>query len=188
MTALGREVKRSFSLPLGINILRNDAEAAIAVAAAVCAEFIRVNVHTGARVTDQGLIEGRAHETLRYRLSLGADIRIFADADVKHSAPVALRGMKVEVEELVSRGGADAVIVTGSATGSPTSFEDLKTAKEAAGKVPVFAGSGVEASNVAAVLKIADGVIVGTAFKRDGITENPVEADRVRKFMSKMGS
>src|SRR5262249_62363457 len=116
MTALGREVRREFTLPLGINILRNDGESALAVAAAVSAEFIRVNVLTGARITDQGLIEGTAHDTLRYRKLLGGDVQILADVDVKHSAPVALRELKIEVEELVSRGCADAVIVTGTAT------------------------------------------------------------------------
>ena len=184
MTALSREVRRSFKLPLGINLLRNDGESAIAVASAAAAEFIRVNVHTGARVTDQGVIEGSAHETLRYRKFLGADVKIFADADVKHSAPVANRGMKIEVEELLSRGCADAVIVTGAATGRTTSLEDLKTAKEAAGPAPVFAGSGVDARNVADVLKIADGAIVGTAFKKDGVTNGPVELDRVKALMN----
>lgn len=183
MTALSREVRRSFKLPLGINLLRNDAESAIAVASAAPADFIRVNIHTGARVTDQGVIEGSAHETLRYRKFLGGDVKIFADADVKHSAPVAERGMKIEVEELLSRGCADAVIVTGAATGHTTSLEDLRTAKAAAGRALVFAGSGVDISNVAEVLKIADGAIVGTAFKRDGITTNPVEFDRVKAFM-----
>jgi hypothetical protein len=183
MTAIGREVRRGFNLPLGVNILRNDAESAIAVASAMAAEFIRVNVHTGARVTDQGVIEGTAHETLRYRKLLDSDVRIFADVDVKHSAPVAARGLKVEVEELVSRGCADAVIVTGSATGQRTALDDLKTAKTGAGSAPVFAGSGVGAENIAEILNVADGVIVGTAFKRDGVTENPVDSDRVRVFM-----
>jgi len=184
MTALSREVRRSFKLPLGINLLRNDAESALAVASAAAAAFIRVNVHTGARVTDQGVIEGSAHATLRYRKFLGADVKIFADADVKHSAPVAKRGMRIEVEELLSRGCADAVIVTGAATGHTTSLDDLKTAKEAAGLAPVFAGSGVDASNVADVMRIADGAIVGTAFKKDGVTTNPVEFDRVKAFMN----
>jgi membrane complex biogenesis BtpA family protein len=184
MTALGREVKRNFKLPLGINVLRNDAESAIAIASAVPAEFIRVNVHTGARVTDQGLIEGTAHETLRYRKLLSADVLIFADADVKHSAPVAPRDMQIEVEELASRGCADAVIVTGVATGQTTSLRDLQAAKDAAGPVPVFAGSGVDVTTVAAVLEIADGAIVGTAFKRDGVTTNPVDVDRVRALIN----
>jgi uncharacterized protein len=183
MTAIGREVRRSFNQPLGINVLRNDAEGAIAVASAVSAEFIRVNIHAGARVTDQGLIEGTAHETLRYRKLLSSDAKIFADVDVKHSAPVARRRLQDEVEEIISRGGADAVIVTGTATGKETTFEDLRLAKEAAMSAPVFAGSGVNIENVAAVLKIADGVIVGTALKHDGITTNAVDVYHVRALM-----
>jgi len=183
MTAIGREVRRGSNLPLGINILRNDAESALAVASAVSAEFIRANVHTGARVTDQGLIEGRAHQTLRYRNLLGSKIKIFADVDVKHSAPLAARRLEVEVEEIVSRGCADAVIVTGAATGKQTALEDLKSAKKAAGAAPVFAGSGVDIKNVVSVLQVADGVIVGTALKRDGVTNNPVDPARVRAFM-----
>jgi len=179
MTAIGREVKRAFNLPLGINVLRNDAESALAVASAASAEFIRVNIHTGARVTDQGLIQGTAHETLRYRKLLGSNVQIYADIDVKHSAPLAARPLADEVEEVISRGGADAVIVTGSGTGKETALEDLKIAKQAAGSTPVFAGSGVHSRNVVAVLEIADGAIVGTAFKRDGVTTNPVERERV---------
>jgi uncharacterized protein len=183
MTAIGREVARGFHLPLGINVLRNDAESAIAVASAVSAEFVRVNVHTGARVTDQGLIEGMAHEALRYRKLLGSAVKIFADVDVKHSAPLAIRPLEDEVEETVERGCADAVIVTGPATGKKTALEDLKRAKQAAGPIPVYAGSGVDVENVEAILEIASGVIVGTSFKRDGITTNPVDPDRVRIFI-----
>jgi hypothetical protein len=183
MTAVGCEVRRRFKHPLGINVLRNDSESALAIASAIDADFIRVNVHTGARLTDQGLIEGTAHDTLRYRKLLGSDVKIFADADVKHSAPIAVRDLKDEVEEIVSRGCADAVIVTGSATGRQAALDDLEIAKEAAGRTPVFAGSGVDATNVAAVLRIADGLIVGTAFKQDSIIANPVEAERVRVLM-----
>jgi membrane complex biogenesis BtpA family protein len=187
MTAIGREVKRASGLPIGINVLRNDAESAIAVASAVGADFIRVNVHVGARVTDQGIIQGMAHETLRYRKLLGSTLRILADIDVKHSAPVTSRPLKDEVEEVLSRGGADAVIVTGSATGKQTAIEDLKIAKEAAGESLVFAGSGVDAHNVGTILRFADGAIVGTAFKRDGVTTNPVDPARVSAFMKAAG-
>src|ERR1041385_6591999 len=79
MTAIAVGVRRAFDLPLGINVLRNDAESAIALAFASGAQFIRVNIHSGARVTDQGLIEGMAHETLRYRKLLGVNVKIFAD-------------------------------------------------------------------------------------------------------------
>ena len=183
MTALAVDVRRRFDLPLGINVLRNDSESALAIAAAAGAEFIRVNIYTSARLTDQGLIQGTAHETLRYRKLLGCDVKIFADVDVKHSAPVAARELGDEVEEMVSRGCADAVIVTGSATGRQTALEDLKKAKAAAGAVPVIAGSGVDLMNLAAVVEIADGLIVGTAFKRDNVTANPVERGRVQLFM-----
>jgi uncharacterized protein len=183
MTAIAGEVRRRFDLPLGINVLRNDAQSALAIASAVSAEFIRVNIHTGARVTDQGLIEGAAHETLRYRRLLNSDVKILSDVDVKHSAPVAARNLGDEVEEIVWRGNADAVIVTGAATGKQTALEDLKIAKHAAGSVPVFAGSGVNVQNVATVLEVADGVIVGTAFKHDGVTSNAVDRDRVRAFV-----
>jgi membrane complex biogenesis BtpA family protein len=183
LTLLGREVRRRFDRPLGINVLRNDARSAVAIAAAVEAEFIRVNIHTGARLTDQGLIEGMAHETLRYRKLLGCDVKIFADVDVKHSAPLARRDLAVEVEEALSRGCADAIVVTGAATGRQTAVEDLRIAKAGAGDAPVIAGSGVDATNLATVLEVADALIVGTAFKQDSFATKAVDADRVRTFL-----
>ena len=183
MTAIAVEIRRAFDLPLGINVLRNDAESAIAIAFAADAQFIRINIHAGARVTDQGLIEGTAHETLRYRKLLGSGVKIFSDAEVKHSSALDSRDLKDEVAELVGRACADAIIVTGRATGKQTAIADLKAAKEAAGTVPVFAGSGVDISDVADVLETADGVIVGTAFKFDAVTTNAVDSARVRKFI-----
>ena len=183
LTALGREVRHHFGRPLGINVLRNDSAGAMAISAAVGAEFIRVNIHTGARLADQGLIEGTAYDTLRYRKLLGYDVKIFADVDVKHSAPLARRELAAEVEEVLSRGCADAIIVTGPATGQTVAMEDLKTAKAAAGGAPVIAGSGVDATSLTTVLQTADALIVGTAFKQDGVTTNPVESERVRTFM-----
>ena len=184
MTAIALEVRRAFDIPLGINVLRNDAESGLAIAFATGAQFIRVNIHSGARVTDQGLIEGAAHETLRYHKLLGNEVQIFADADVKHSAPLGARDLKDEVADLVERACADAIIITGRATGKQTAIDDLKAAKEVAGTIPVFAGSGVGLSDVAKVINIADGLIVGTAFKVDGITTQSVDVERVRKFLS----
>ena len=183
MAVLAREVKSHLDLSLGVNVLRNDAESALAIATAVGAEFIRVNVYTGARLTDQGILQGIAHRLIRYRKSLGSDVKILADVDVKHSAPLAARELSDEVEETVSRGCADGIIVTGSATGKRTDLEDLKSATSAARGTPVLAGSGVDATNVAAVLGVADGLIVGTAFKRDGATTNAVDSECVQKLM-----
>ena len=182
LTALGCEVKRASALPLGVNVLRNDGLSALAIAAAVGAAFIRVNVYTGARLTDQGIVQGEAHRLQRYRKLLGGGALIFADVAVKHSAPLAPATLADEVEDTVMRGRADAVIVSGSATGKETSIDDLREAKRAAGEAPVFVGSGAGARNVARLLEFADGLIVGTAFKKDGVTTNPVDPERVRRF------
>src|SRR5215208_1528080 len=116
LTALAWEVKRRFpQVPLGINVLRNDGRSALAVAHASGAQFIRVNVLCGARVADQGLIQGIAHDLLRERTLLAAhDVKILADVDVKHSAPLAPRELADEVDDTVERGLADGVIVSGA--------------------------------------------------------------------------
>src|SRR5947208_297369 len=85
MTAAGRAIRAGVKLPIGFNVLRNDARAALALCAACGGSFIRVNVHTGAMLTDQGLIEGEAYETLRYRERICPGVQILADVHVKHA-------------------------------------------------------------------------------------------------------
>jgi membrane complex biogenesis BtpA family protein len=183
LTALAVEVRRRHTLPLGVNVLRNDAAGALAVAAATGAEYIRVNVLTGARLADQGILQGAAHEVTRYRQLLGTATRILADVAVKHSAALAPRSLEDEIEDTIRRGLADAIIVSGAATGKPTGIQDLRIAKLAAGDAPVFVGSGVSEHNVRDSLAIADGAIVGTAFKEGGDSNAPVDPERVRRFM-----
>jgi membrane complex biogenesis BtpA family protein len=185
MTRVALEVRRAFSGVLGINVLRNDGRAALAIAAAVGAQMIRVNVLTGARVTDQGLVVGRAHELLRERRALGADgIAILADVDVKHSAALAPRPIADEVKDTVGRGLADAVIVSGGGTGAAVDLTKLAAVKAAAGRTPVLIGSGATAESLAALAVSADGFIVGTALERDGIPGEVVEVERVRRVMA----
>ncbi len=122
MTRVAREVRQRFDVPLGVNVLRNDGCSALAVAHAAGAAFIRVNVLCGARVADQGIIEGIAHELLRQRVLLDApEIRILADVNVKHSMPLGVsQPLRQQVADLIERGGADAVIVSGAGTGEAT--------------------------------------------------------------------
>ena len=47
----------------------------------------------------------------------------------------------------------------------------------------VFANTGVRLNNVEEQLSIADGAVVGTTFKKDGIFENEAQEDRVKEFM-----
>lgn len=190
MSVLGRAIRDRYSaMPLGVNVLRNDGLSALAIASAIGAQFIRVNVYCGARVTDQGLIEGEAHEIQRYRTSLDPAIRVFADVDVKHSAPLGDYDLATDVHDVVGRGRADAIIISGTGTGAATDVSDVERAQDAAGgSVPVLIGSGVTLDNVALLMDRADGAVVGSVLKRDGIVQNDVDPERVREFMTTVQS
>lgn len=169
------------ALALGINVLRNDALAALAVAVASDAQLIRVNVHIGARVTDQGIVEGRAHETLRVRRALGAEhIQLFCDVDVKHSAPLGARPLAEEAHDLVERAAADAVLVTGTGTGRGADRAQIEEAA-AATRAPVLVASGVTESTLDDVAR-AHGVIVGSCLRADGRAGGPIDAGRAAAF------
>lgn len=184
LTRLAAAARRGSGLPFGVNVLRSDGEAAVAVAAAAGARFIRVNVYVGARVTDQGLVEGRAHRIQRLRRRVAPEVRVLADVRVKHSAPLGReRPLARVVEDLTERGGADGVIVTGDATGRPPDPERLREARSAAGDTPVLAGSGVTRETAGRILRAADGLIVGTELKEGGRTSGPVREERVRALV-----
>ncbi len=183
LTSAVAKIRRLTDLPLGVNALRNDAAAALSIAAVTGAQFVRVNVHAGAMLTDQGWIAGRAHETLRLRAALQAGIAIFADVLVKHA--VAPAGLTIEdaAADAYRRGGADALIVSGKATGAPTDRDDLKRVRTAVPEAPLWIGSGVHSGNAVELLDIADGVIVGSAFERDGKAGAEVVTDKVRQLV-----
>ena len=164
MTAVVMEVRRAVNVPIGINILRNCGLDAAAVAAATNASFIRVNALAEVVVTDQGILEPIAHELMRYFKILGYQPAILADVHVKHGAPLVTRPIDVVAVETVERGKADAVIVTGKATGAEPNLEDVIQVKNAV-NAPVIVGSGVNLTNISKLLKYADGAIVGTYFK-----------------------
>lgn len=169
---------------LGINVLRNDAEAALAVAGAVGAAFIRINVHTGAMVTDQGPLIGQAHRTLRRRRELGLDhVGVLADVRVKHAAPLADRDLADEARDLRLRGLADALIVSGGATGAAADPAELAAVRAAVPDCPVLVGSGVNLENLVDYGGLADAVIVGTSLKTDG----RIDPARVRAMVAALG-
>ncbi len=168
---------------VGVNCLRNDGFGALGIAAATGAAFIRVNVLSGSYVTDQGLIEGDAARLLRYRRALGAqDIAVIADVLVKHAAPLAPLTLTDAIHDVVHRGGAEAVIVSGAGTGQPTSIDDLEHARAATDKT-LLVGSGATLASIHRLRSLVDGVIVGTALKRDGEVRAPVDPARVAKFV-----
>lgn len=175
---------RATPLLVGVNVLRNDARAALAVAAATGASFIRVNVHTGVMWTDQGMIQGRAADTLRQRAALGSDVAILADVLVKHATPPPGLMPDRAASDTWARGLADALVVTGSGTGESTDLEALAPVRQGAPTAPVLVGSGVTMENVAAVMAAADGAIVGTSLTRERRAGSGVDLDAVRALVA----
>jgi len=186
MTAAGCAVRAAVKLPIGFNVLRNDARAALALCSVCGGDFIRVNVHSGAMLTDQGLIEGDAYNTLRYRDHLGCKAQIFADVHVKHAVPLGDQSLEDAAHDTAERGLADALIVSGVGTGQAADVEDVERVRRASPKTKLLLGSGVKAENVKNYLRFADGVIVGSSLKRDGKLANPVDAKRVANLMKAM--
>jgi len=183
MTLIVQRLMNLVTLPMGINVLRNDAQSALAIATCVKAQFIRVNVLTGVMATDQGLIEGQAHQLLRYRRELGSNVKILADVLVKHARPLGSPNLTTAVQDTIERGLADGVILSGWATGSPPNLEDLELASAAADGTPVFIGSGANWENIATLMQAADGVIVSSSLKRHGRRDQPIDPIRVSQFV-----
>ena len=182
MTAAGRAIRAAIKLPIGFNVLRNDARAALALSAACGGSFIRVNVHTGAMLTDQGIIEGDAYATLRYRARVCPGAEIFADVHVKHAVTLGNWPLDIAARDTLERGLADALIVTGTGTGEATNLSDLETVRRACPNAKILLGSGVTAENVRTYSQ-ADGFIVGSSLKTEGKLANPVDPQRVVKLV-----
>ncbi len=174
-----RELARVAKVPLGVNVLRSDGIAALAIAALAGAAFIRVNVFSGVAFTDQGLIEGEARAILDLRRTLGAEVAVLADVHVKHAAH--LDTLAAAARD-AARNGPDAVIITGGGTGDAPPPSDVGEAQRASG-LPVFVGSGIRPDTLAQYAE-ADGFIVGTALKLGGEVGNPVDPDRVRALVA----
>jgi membrane complex biogenesis BtpA family protein len=179
MAAAGRAVRAAVKLPLGFNVLRNDARAALALCAACGGSFIRVNVLTGAMLTDQGLIEGNAFDTLRFRRQICPEALIFADVHVKHAVPVAGWPIEAAARDTLERGLADALIVSGTGTGLAADLTDVERARSACPRAKILLGSGVTLDNARDYLRLADGFIVGTSLKAGGRVNRPVDPKRV---------
>jgi membrane complex biogenesis BtpA family protein len=189
MSLVIKRIMAICNVPIGVNVLRNDGLTALAVAAATGSQFVRVNVYTGAMLTDQGIIEGQAHELQLYRKHLGAQkrIRIFADVFVKHANTIGNEtDIKQAAKDAVERGLADAVIVSGIATGAPPAISELNDVRDAIKDTPLLVGSGTSQENIRSLLEIADGAIVASSLKRQGLIENPIDVERVRMLANQL--
>lgn len=189
MTRVAVVLRNQFpSIHFGINVLRNDAESALSLASIVGAEFIRVNVHVGAVVADQGIVLGKAYETLRLRKNLASHVQILADIDVKHSAQLGNYDIKLQAADALERGLADAIVLSGSRTGQAVDMEQLRQLRREFKSAKIVIGSGADSGNVKLLFKYADSIIVGTSVKKDGITINAVDPKRLKEFVRAAGS
>ncbi|MGF7206120.1 hypothetical protein GGE65_000678 [Skermanella aerolata] len=184
MAVITDRIRREFGVPLGINVLANAPVHALAVAVAGGARFVRVNQWANAYVANEGLIEGEAGKTLRYRASLGAaDVAIFADSHVKHGSHSIVADRSIpELTRDLEFFHADAVIATGQRTGDAADPDEVRTIRDAT-SLPVLIGSGVTEGNVESLLDVAEGVIIGSSLKAGGVWWNAVEKERVASFM-----
>jgi len=176
------------SIPVGVNVLRNDGPAALGVARAAGASFVRINVLTGVVATDQGIIEGRAHEVARYRELIGGRMAIFADVHVKHGRTLHSGDVAQAAHDTFHRGGADALIVTGAASGAPPDSAELLAVKRVLPDAPLIAGSGLSPYNAPDIFAHARAAIVGTWCKHDGEITAPVDQARVEKLVAAVDS
>ena len=184
MTRCVRAACEAGKISVGVNVLRNDALSAIAVAVAAGASFVRINVHVGAVVADQGIIEGRAHQTLRARRAWGADaIDLWTDVAVKHAAPLAPRPPLDEAHDAVLRGLADAVLVTGKATGSAADPKDVARLHEGLHGTPIYVASGTTPDELPALAAAgAHGVVVGSWLRTNGRAGGAIDPRRSASF------
>ena len=182
-----RAVKAAAGLPTGVQVLAAANAEAVAVAHAAGLDFVRAEGFAFAHVADEGLIESSAAELLRFRRRIGAGrVRVWADVKKKHSSHAITADLSLaETAAAVEFMRGDAVIVTGGVTGEPPRARDVSEAKSRC-RLPVFVGSGVTPENVAEFYGAADGLIVGSYFKRGGLWPNPVERARVERLMDEV--
>jgi membrane complex biogenesis BtpA family protein len=187
MTAIGIEVKAECGLPVGIQILAGANIQAMAVAHAAGLDFIRAEGYAYAHVADEGIIEASAAKLLRYRKLIGAEsVQVWADVKKKHSAHAITADVSLgQTAETVEFMNADCVIVTGSVTGEAPQITDVKEAKSHC-HLPVMLGSGISEANIDQFYKEADGFIIGSSFKVDGLWSNTVDPVRITQFVNKL--
>lgn len=186
MAVVTDRIRQRFDVPVGVNVLANAPIPAIAIAAAGGAAFIRVNEWANAYVANEGFIEGRAGEALRFRARLRQDgIRVFADSHVKHGAHAIVADRSIqELTRDIAFFDADAVIATGQRTGDAANPDEIRTIREAT-HLPLLVGSGVNEGNIGQILALTDGVIIASSLKQDGVWWNPVDRARVRSFVAR---
>jgi membrane complex biogenesis BtpA family protein len=185
LSVIAGAVREVVDISIGINVLRNDARAALAIASVTGCDFIRVNILSGIAATDQGLIEGQAAWLIRERDRLHAEVGIFADVHVKHAVTLSSFDIGLSIEELGLRAKADAVILTGPTTGRLVDRQLLEYASEIAKRrnIPLYLGSGVTRDQIKDLLPLVNGMIVGSDLRLGGVAGEKLDQKRLKAFI-----
>jgi membrane complex biogenesis BtpA family protein len=182
MTSVIAAIKPMLKVPFGVNYLW-DPSASVAIACATGASFAR-EIFTGLFASDMGLWQPDAATALRLRRNLGRpDLKLLFNINAEFAASLDTRPIELRAKSAVFSSLADAILVSGPLTGQTTATSDLRKVRDAVPDVPVLANTGVKIDNVKDIFSIADGCVIGTHLKVDGITWNPVDGDRVKRFM-----
>ena len=185
MARIAAEIRSHFSLPVGLNLLENDAEAMLAVASAARADFVRIKVYVGAMMTPFGVESGQAFAAIRARNACDAgEVAIFADVHDRTGAPIASGGFAEDVEHAIRLGGADGLVLTGKSHEETLAL--INVARKGVGAAPILVGGGVNAKNVAEVARVADGVIVSSSLKDSNDAFGKIGPAKVQAFMEEV--
>jgi membrane complex biogenesis BtpA family protein len=184
MTRVITEISAAIEIPIGVNVLRNDALSAMSIAAATGAAMIRVNVLSSMMYTDQGPIVGRAAELGRLRAAIGPDVLVLADVFVKHASPPPGATIELSAIDAWERSGADALVISGTGTGTSVDLDDLRRVAKAVPEAPLVIGSGANSQNLRALAAIATSIIVGSSIKPNRDVERPVDVTLAREFVA----
>ncbi|MEX1165128.1 MAG: BtpA/SgcQ family protein [Nitriliruptor sp.] len=190
LTAVGVAVREALpDVPTGVIVVAHAVQQSIAIAQAIGGTFVRANQWVNAYIANEGYIEGAAAEALRFRAAIGAgDVRILADVHVKHGSHAIVGDLSIsQLTHDVETFGADVLIATGHHTGDPTRVEEVEAIKTSASR-SVLVGSGLDGSNAGELLGVADGAIVGSAMKWDGVWWERVDPARVEAIMREVAS
>jgi membrane complex biogenesis BtpA family protein len=171
------------SISIGVNILRNACAQALKVATFNEASFIRCNIWEGAYVTDQGMIEGIAHEVIHLRNSLHSEVKILADVGVKHATPLGQFSLQEAARNAFYRGKADAIILSGKETGKLISLNQLEQFVRETEFKPIL-GSGLDETNLESVFPFISGAIVGSSLKYEPKNlRSPIDLEKATSLM-----
>jgi hypothetical protein len=186
MSAVIGGLRDKIKIPFGVDVLW-DAKAALAIAKATGGSFIR-EVVSGAYVSDMGIWNNNPGDAFRYRKMISAqDIAIFFNISAEFAYNLDRRPQEMIAKSVEFSSLADVILISGPMTGHSPTAQSISIVKEQV-STPVFTNTGLKAETADEILGVADGAIVGTSIKKDGITWNEIDAQRVSALMDKVRS